>query len=91
MAAICEKCHGVGTRAATTKSFEYEGQNLRCLAFVSSCTVCGHHWEDDTHAAENSLHVERACQAASSRNPIDTESFSDVEMVDDAYLRTTPY
>lgn len=64
----CEKCQGVGIRAATTKSFEYEGQSLRCLAFVSSCMVCGHHWDDDIHAADNFRQVEQARQVASDRH-----------------------
>ena len=42
----------------------FEGQTLRCLAFVSSCTVCGHTWDDESHAAANHLEMTRACSVA---------------------------
>jgi len=40
----CEKCHGDAAPAARMRTFEYAGQTLHCLAFASSCIVCGHRW-----------------------------------------------
>jgi len=67
MASTCEKCQGTGERTATTRNFPYEGQDLHCLAFVSSCTVCGHRWEDEAYEAENSRQIGQARRVASSR------------------------
>ena len=53
MALSCDKCHGAAVPAARTRTFEYEGQTLRCLFLVSCCMVCGHQWEDDTYDIEN--------------------------------------
>jgi hypothetical protein len=76
MTLLCEKCGGTAEPAAQLKTFEYEGQTLRCLMFVSSCVVCGHHWKDETYAAANLHHVERACAIAAARYrpPVDTQS-----------------
>ena len=76
----CEKCGGAAEPAAQLKTFEYEGQSLRCLMFVSSCVVCGHHWKDETYAAANLHHVERACAIAAARHrPLaDTQVSSNV-------------
>ena len=68
MTLLCEKCGGAAEPAAQLKTFEYEGQSLRCLMFVSSCVVCGHHWKDETYAAANLHHVERACAIAAARH-----------------------
>jgi hypothetical protein len=60
MASSCEKCQGEAVPAARTRTFEYEGQTLRCLALVSCCMVCGHQWEDDTYNVENARFEEEA-------------------------------
>ncbi len=57
----CAKCQGAAEPAAQLRTFEYEGQTLRCLELVSSCTLCGHRWEDEAYEIENSLFVEQAC------------------------------
>lgn len=80
----CEKCHGTGERTAVTRSFEYEGHSLRCLAFVSSCMVCGHRWEDEAHSAANSRQVELACRAASVRPPISNGDRNQMRVCDAA-------
>ncbi len=67
MAIPCEKCQGAAEPAAQMKTFEYEGHNLHCLMFVSSCTVCGHRWHDETYEVMNAHHVEQACAVATSR------------------------
>ena len=53
--------------AAQMKAFEYEGQTLHCLIFVSSCIVCGHRWKDEIHESMNSHHVEEARAVANRR------------------------
>ena len=53
--------------AAQMRTFEYEGQTLHCLVFVSSCIVCGHRWKDEIHEAVNSHQVEMARAGANSR------------------------
>gem|GEM_PF-4670321 len=53
--------------AAQMRTFEHEGQTLHCLAFVSSCIVCGHRWKDEIHEAVNSHHVEEARAVATGR------------------------
>lgn len=63
----CEKCQGLAVPAAQMKTFEYEGQTLRCIYLVSSCMVCGHRWEDEMYEAENLLFAEQARAAVSSR------------------------
>jgi hypothetical protein len=67
MAIPCEKCQGAAEPAAQTRTFEYNGQSLHCLTFVSSCTLCGHRWEDEAYEAVNAHHVEQACAVATSR------------------------
>jgi hypothetical protein len=66
-ARICTKCQGQGIRAARLKNFVAEGQDLRCISFVSSCMTCGHCWEDEVHEAQNSHEQERARKVASCR------------------------
>ena len=68
MTLLCEKCGGAAEPAAQLKTFEYEGQSLRCLMFVSSCVVCGHRWKDATYAAANLHHGERARAIAAARH-----------------------
>lgn len=63
----CEKCQGAAEPAAQMRTFEYEGQILSCLALVSSCVICGHRWEDDAYAAQNSLFAEQAREAVLNR------------------------
>jgi hypothetical protein len=63
----CEKCQGAAEPAAQLRTFEYEGQTLRCLELVSSCMLCGHRWEDKAYEIENSLFVEQACAEVSRR------------------------
>ncbi len=65
--ATCEKCQGIGARAAESRTFVCEGHNLRCLAFVSSCVVCGHRWEDQAYQDENFQQVRQTCKAAACR------------------------
>lgn len=60
----CKKCHGAAAPAARMRTFEYANQTLHCLAFASSCTVCGHRWEDERYEAVNLRHLEKACAAA---------------------------
>ncbi len=67
MASFCDKCQGAAEPAAQMRTFEYEGQTLRCLSLVSSCVVCGYRWEDATYDAENALFAEQARAAVSSR------------------------
>ena len=64
MALRCEKCKGTAAVGAQSRTFEYEGQTLHCLTFVSSCTVCGYRWTDERYEDINSLEVERACAVA---------------------------
>ena len=64
MEIVCEKCQGAGAPAAEMKTFEHEGQSLHCIAFVSSCAICGHRWEDPRYADANRRHSERACAVA---------------------------
>jgi hypothetical protein len=68
MESLCEKCLGAAVPAAQMKTFEHEGCTLHCLAFVSSCIVCGHRWQDQRYTELNSHHVERACTVATSRS-----------------------
>jgi len=60
MALSCEKCQGAAVPAARTRTFEYEGQTLRCLVLISCCMVCGHQWEDNTYDIENARFAEEA-------------------------------
>jgi hypothetical protein len=62
----CRKCQGVGIRAARMKRFVVEGQELRCLAFVSWCMTCGYSWEDEMHETENLRQQDYARNVASS-------------------------
>ena len=60
--------------AAQLKTFESEGQILRCLVFVSSCMVCGHRWDDESYEEVN-LQYElqaRANVANRQRTSLDT-------------------
>jgi len=68
MESLCEKCLGAAVPAAQMKTFEHEGRTLHCLAFVSSCIVCGHRWQDPRYTELNSHHVERACTIANGRS-----------------------
>ena len=68
MASFCNKCQGAAEPAAQMRTFEYEGQTLRCLSLVSSCIICGHRWEDEMYDAENALFAEQARAAVSSRS-----------------------
>lgn len=36
-------------------------------AVLSSCTLCGHRWEDEAYEAVNAHHVEHACAVATNR------------------------
>ena len=65
----CEKCHGAAAPAARMRTFEYAGQTLHCLAFASSCIVCGHQWEDERFEAVNLRHFEKACAVATRQQP----------------------
>jgi len=56
----CEYCQSAAEPAAQMTTFEYEGQVLHCLVFVSSCMICGHRWEDNGYEAVNAQHVEQA-------------------------------
>ena len=67
MALSCEKCQGAAVPAARTRTFEYEGQTLRCLVLVSCCMVCGHQWEDETYESENARFEEEAREAIAQR------------------------
>lgn len=67
MALSCEMCQGAAVPAARTRTFEYEGQTLRCLVLVSRCMVCGHQWEDDTYDIENARFAEEARVAFASK------------------------
>lgn len=67
MALSCEKCQGPAVPAARTRTFEYEGQTLRCLVLLSCCMVCGHQWEDDTYNLENARFAEEAREALASK------------------------
>ena len=60
MASLCEKCQGAAEPAAQLRTFECEGETLRCLELVSSCMLCGHRWEDEAYEIENSQFVEQA-------------------------------
>jgi hypothetical protein len=51
-------------RAAEMRTFAYGVHDLRCLAYVSACTVCGHRWKDPAYEAENSQLVNEAISAA---------------------------
>lgn len=67
MALSCEKCQGAAVPAARTRTFEYEGQTLRCLVLLSCCMICGHQWEDDTYDIENARFAEEARAAFASK------------------------
>jgi hypothetical protein len=67
MASQCEKCQGEAAPAAQMRTFEFEGQILHCLVFVSSCVICGRRWKVEMHEALNSHHVEEACAVANRR------------------------
>ena len=67
MPLTCEKCQGAAGPAAQMRTFEYDGQTVRCLALVASCMVCGHRWEDETYEAENALLAEQALTAVLGR------------------------
>lgn len=67
MASFCDKCQGAAEPAAQMRTFEFEGETLRCLSLVSSCIICGYRWEDETYDAENALFAEQARAAVSSR------------------------
>ena len=64
MASQCEKCQGTAVPAAQMRTFEYEGNTLRCLFLVSSCMTCGHRWQDDMYETVNWQHAERAREVA---------------------------
>jgi putative methionine-R-sulfoxide reductase with GAF domain len=64
MKIVCTKCRGLAAPAAQMKTFEFKGQTLHCIELISSCTVCGHSWTDETYDTENSHNVEQACVAA---------------------------
>lgn len=75
MASSCEKCQGAVVPTARTKTFEYEGRTLRCLALVSSCIICGYQWEDDTYEVENARFEEDTRAVAAQRRPISHDSY----------------
>jgi len=75
MASSCEKCQGAVVPTARTKTFEYEGRTLRCLALVSSCIVCGHQWEDDTYEVENARFEDDARAAAAQRRHLTPDPY----------------
>ena len=54
----CEYC--AAEPAAQMTTFEYEGQVLHCLVFVSSCMICGHRWDDKQYEAVNAQYAEQA-------------------------------
>lgn len=64
MPLLCEKCQGAGVRAGEMRQFHHDGTEVRCLAFVSNCMVCGHRWEDPLYEEENAVLVTAACNAA---------------------------
>ena len=80
MEAGCKKCNGAGGLAAEMKTFEYEGRVLSCIVFVSSCTICGHCWEDLRYKEINLRHVERACFVADRRLSQPRESSESIEL-----------
>ena len=65
----CEKCHGAAAPAASMRTFEYAGLTLHCLAFASSCVVCGHQWEDKKYEAVNLRYLKKACAVALRQHP----------------------
>lgn len=67
MALSCENCQGAAVPAAQMRTFEFEGKPLHCLAFVSSCIVCGQRWEDERYEAVNLHHTERARAVATTQ------------------------
>jgi|SRR5664280_7528 len=77
MALSCENCQGAAVPAAQMRTFEFEGQPLHCLAFVSSCIVCGLRWEDERYEAANSHHAERARAVATIRQQPPHETHMD--------------
>jgi len=60
--------------AAQTRTFEYEGQVLCCLFFVSNCIVCGHQWKNAIYEAVNLHHLERARAKATRRRQTSHET-----------------
>ena len=74
----CEKCQGAAVPAARMRTFEYAGQTLHCLAFASSCIVCGHRWEDERYEAVNLRHVEKACAVATRQEPSSSDVYASV-------------
>ena len=77
MNSSCEKCQGEAVLAAQTRTLEYEGQTLRCLFFVSHCTVCGHQWKNAIYEAVNAHHVERARALATGRQQTSHDTCAD--------------
>jgi hypothetical protein len=84
MEAVCEKCQGAAGPAAQMKIFEYEGHPLHCIAFVSSCTICGHRWEDPRYTEVNLHHAERACAAADGRQMHDSPIIAELRRRQDS-------
>jgi len=74
----CEKCHGDAAPAARMRTFEYAGQTLHCLAFASSCIVCGHRWEDERYEAVNLRQFEKACAVAIRQRPSSSGIYASV-------------
>jgi len=63
----CEYWQSAAEPAAQMTTFEYEGQVLHCLVFVSSCMICGHRWDDKRYEAVNAQYVEQARAALTIR------------------------
>jgi len=63
----CEYCQSAAELAAQMTTFEYEGQVLQCLVFVSSCMICGFRWDDKRYEAVNAQYVEQARAVSTSR------------------------
>ncbi len=64
----CEKCGGPAEPAAQTTTFVCCGQTVRCLKLVSSCVLCGYHWDDDKYEIDNALFAQQARDAFLKRN-----------------------
>ena len=49
----CTMCQRDAELTAQGRTIDCEGMQLHCLIIVSSCTSCGHRWEDETCRADN--------------------------------------
>jgi hypothetical protein len=60
----CANCQGAAEPAAQSRTFLHDGEELQCLAIMSSCSACGYRWEDATYETENLRFRDEACSAA---------------------------